>query len=95
MAKELEIRGITGIEFSGGNLDSKNYPNCGPIRGKIQKEENQSYFARKTAKIAEQLKIPVISVGGNRSPALMEEILNTTRIEYLSMSRPLLSEPGW
>jgi len=93
VAKELEKRGINGIEFSGGNLDVENYPDCGPIRGKILKEEKQSYFSKKTAKIAEEIGIPVISVGGNRSPELMENILNETKIQYFSMARPLLSEP--
>ena len=93
VARQLEKQGISGIEFSGGNRDNENYPDSGPIRGKILKEANQSYFAEKTAKIAEQLNIPVILVGGNRSPELMNKILNTTKIKYFSMARALLSEP--
>jgi len=76
VAKGLEQRGISGIEFSGGNLDMKNYPNMGPIRMKILKEEKQSYFTSQTSKIAEKIKIPVISVGGHRSPDLLERTLN-------------------
>lgn len=30
---------------------------------------------------------------GNRNINLMNEILNTTEIEYFSLSRPLLAEP--
>lgn len=94
VAKELEDRGISGIEFSGGNLDIKNYPNAGPIRNGILKPEKQSYFAEKTARIAQHLNIPVISVGGHRNPEKMEQILNTTSIGYFSLSRLLHSEPG-
>ncbi len=94
VALQLEKQGISGIEFSGGNLDTENYPDLAPIRGKMRKEENQSYFAEKTAIIAEQLNIPVILIGGNRSPELMNKILNTTKIDYFSMARVLLSEPG-
>lgn len=93
IAQKLELHGITGIEFSGGNPDNENYPNSGPIRAGIIKEENQSYFATPTAKIAGKLQIPVISVGGHRSPEIMEAILNETKIDYFSLSRPLLSEP--
>jgi len=93
VAKELEKRSITGIEFSGGNFDLKNYPGKMAIRKGIIKEEKQSYFAEKTAKIAEELTVPVISVGGHRTPKVLEGILNSSSIEYVSLSRTLHSEP--
>ncbi len=37
--------------------------------------------------------MPVILVGGNRSLNLIDEILNNTKIQYFSLSRPLLREP--
>jgi len=94
VAKELEKRGVSGIEFSGGNLDAENFPNAGPIRGGMLKTANQSYFAEKTARIARHLTVPVISVGGHRTPETLETILNTTSVGYFSLSRTLLSEPG-
>lgn len=93
VAKALEERGITGIEFSGGNLDTENHPNTGPIRGGILKTPHDSYFAEKTARIARHLTVPVISVGGHRTPEKLENILNTSSIGYFSLSRTLLSEP--
>ena len=93
VAMELENRGISGIEFSGGNLDIKAYPNTGPGRSGILKAEKQSYFAEKTATIAQHLNVPVISVGGHRTPEKLTRILNTTQIDYVSLARPLLSEP--
>ena len=93
VAKEFERLGITAIEFSGGNLDVEHYPNAAPIRKGIIKEEKQSYFAEKTALIARELTIPVISVGGHRTPSVLEKILNETPIEYFSFARTLLSEP--
>ncbi|MBP3209120.1 MAG: hypothetical protein J6M64_04295 [Oscillospiraceae bacterium] len=36
---------------------------------------------------------PVIVVGGFRSPDTMETVLNRTKIELISLSRPLLREP--
>ena len=90
LAKELEIRGITAIEFSGGNPV---VPNRGAIRTKIQKREKQSYFFEATKKIAAALSIPVISVGGHRNVELMEQNLNSSNISYFSLSRTLHSEP--
>lgn len=92
VALELERRGITGIEFSGGNMDGEAYPNKGPGRSGILKVEKQSYFAAATANIAEQLRVPVISVGGHRTPERLEEILNSSSIDYFALSRVLHSE---
>ena len=93
IAKKLEEHGIDGIEFSGGNLDMKNYINKGPGRVKINKVEDQSYFAEKTAKIANELNIPIISVGGHKTPQRMEEIINSSNIDYISLSRTLFADP--
>jgi len=90
LSKELEKRGIDGIEFSGGTIDPE-YE--GATRTKLFKKEAQSYFRNETAKIAAELNIPVISVGGHRTPELMEEIMNETNISYFSLSRTLHSEP--
>jgi len=94
IAKELERLGITAIEFSGGNLDVRNYPDSPPIRNGILKPEKQSYFAKQAAMIARELTVPVISVGGHRTPEVIEDILNETNISYFSLSRTLLSEPN-
>lgn len=92
VALELEKRGITAIEFSGGNIDNENYPNMGPGRSGILKKEKQSYFAEATAKIVEKLQVPVISVGGHRRVERLEELLNSTKIQYFSLARLLHSE---
>ena len=39
------------------------------------------------------VKCPVILVGGNRSIENMNNVLNETNIEYMSLSRPLICEP--
>jgi 2,4-dienoyl-CoA reductase-like NADH-dependent reductase (Old Yellow Enzyme family) len=91
VAKGLEARGITAIELSGGHLSKD--PSTLPIKPKITAEEKQSYFQKPAALIAEGVDVPVILVGGNRSVPVMEQILETTRIKYFSLSRTLFSEP--
>ena len=44
-------------------------------------------------KLAEEINTPVILVGGMRSLDTMEEVLNRSKIEMISLSRPLLREP--
>ena len=43
--------------------------------------------------IADLVSCPVIVVGGFRSLDTMESALNNTKIEFISLSRPLLREP--
>jgi len=91
IAKELEKKGIAGIEFSGGNIDPEN--GNGASKSKIFDVDKQSYFKEQTSRIASELDIPVILVGGHRNTKTMEEILNNSSISYLALSRPLHSEP--
>ncbi|MGL4971440.1 MAG: hypothetical protein ACRC45_07490, partial [Cetobacterium sp.] len=55
--------------------------------------ENQSYFKKAAENIAKNVNSKVSLVGGNKNFELMHEILNTTEIEYFSLSRTLFSEP--
>jgi 2,4-dienoyl-CoA reductase-like NADH-dependent reductase (Old Yellow Enzyme family) len=91
VCKIMANNGLNAIEVSGGSGSSR--VNEGAARKGIIRKEKESYFKEYAAKIAEQIDIPVILVGGNRSPERMMEILNTTKIGYFSLSRPLLREP--
>lgn len=55
--------------------------------------EKESYYWKYAAQIAEEVKVPIILVGGNRSLDLMNEILEKTKIQYFSLSRPFIREP--
>ena len=91
VCKLMAENGLNLVEVSGGSGSSRE--NEGAARNGIVRKEKESYFKDYAAKIAEQIDIPVILVGGNRSPERMTEILNTTNIGYFSLSRPLLREP--
>ena len=91
VCKLLTENGLNAIEVSGGSGSSRK--NEGAARTGIIKKEKESYFKDYASIIAEQIDIPVILVGGNRSLENMTKILNTTKIEYFSLSRPLLREP--
>ena len=54
---------------------------------------NEAYFLNFAEILAEEVNVPVILVGGLRSIDTMQKILDTTKIELLSLSRPLLREP--
>lgn len=91
LAQMLDERGIDAIEVSGGGSGSKDKM---PPRMKINRLEKEAYHAEFAKKIAEAVTAPVILVGGIRSPETIEKLLETSKIEYFSMSRPLLAEPN-
>ena len=84
ICKALAAAGIGSIEVSGNGTS---------VQG-IRAGKNEGYFAPFAAALAEQVNIPIICVGGWRSLASMENVLNDTKIEFLSLSRPLLREPN-
>ena len=92
ICKKLADKKITAIEISGGPVFRVPKTEKEPTKEVVLSSE-ESYFSEYAKDIAESVDVPVILVGGNRSPEIMEEILNNSEIEYFSMSRPLLSEP--
>ena len=83
ICKMLSQAGIDSIEVSGNGTS---------VPG-IRPHKNEGYFADFAARLAEEVNTPVILVGGLRSLDFMNEILNGTKIELISLSRPLLCEP--
>ncbi|MBQ9389399.1 MAG: NADH:flavin oxidoreductase [Synergistaceae bacterium] len=81
----LAGNGIDSIEVSGNGTSVQ-----GIVAG-----VNEAYFFDFAAKLAESVEVPVMLVGGLRSLKTMQTILNTTKIELLSLSRPLLREPDF
>lgn len=83
ICKLLAAAGIDSIEVSG------NGTSVGGIKAGI----NEGYFANFAARLAEVVSVPIICVGGWRSRQIMEELLNQTHVELISLSRPLVREP--
>ena len=85
ICKLLSADGIDSIEVSG------NGTSVGGIRAGV----NEAYFTPFAAWLAEEVKTPVIVVGGFRSRAKMEEVLEKSAVALISLSRPLLHEPDF
>ncbi|WP_022667625.1 tRNA-dihydrouridine synthase [Desulfospira joergensenii] len=83
--------GIDCIEVSGGTLsESRSHI---AVKG-IKKKEQEAYFREYAKALKEQVSIPVILVGGHRSPDLMARIVEEGTADFISMSRPFIREPG-
>lgn len=83
ICKILADSGLDSIEVSGN----------GTSRTGIKAGVNEAYFLDFARRLADEVDIPVMLVGGLRSKDKMEDILKNTDIELLSLSRPLLCEP--
>jgi 2,4-dienoyl-CoA reductase-like NADH-dependent reductase (Old Yellow Enzyme family) len=100
VVKRVEALGFDAIEVSGGMWDclARSEKELGffplPIpesRTRINSPEKQSYYVPAAEKLT--LNIPLIVVGGHRNVESLEKIANGGKIDFFSMSRPLISEP--
>ena len=92
LAAALAAEGIDAIEVSGGTPGSGK---LGAARPNIREPGDEAYFLPQAQAIRRAApSVPLILVGGMRSPEIMEEILEAGTADYFSMSRPLIREPG-
>lgn len=63
------------------------------MRGRVRFEE--AYFAPYAAQIKRTTGIPVMLVGGLRSPLMMEQLLMENKVDLVCMARPFLREPNF
>jgi 2,4-dienoyl-CoA reductase-like NADH-dependent reductase (Old Yellow Enzyme family) len=89
VGRRLQQEGIDAIEVSGGTLVSGR---SGPSRG-TKSEEREAYFRTASKAFKAALHVPIVLVGGIRSPNLAERFLEEGIADYFSMSRPFIREP--
>jgi 2,4-dienoyl-CoA reductase-like NADH-dependent reductase (Old Yellow Enzyme family) len=83
--------GLDGIELSGGTLTSGK---LSPSRMGINKVEKEAYFKNAAEAFKKTIHVPLILVGGMRSPSVAEQTVSTGTADYISLSRPFIREPG-
>ena len=91
VCEELSKQGIDLIEVSGGSVVSRR--NEGVIRTGIKTIEDEGYFEKFGKELSSRIDTPVSLVGGFRTYSKVEEVLENTDIQYISLARPLLAEP--
>ncbi|RJP37703.1 MAG: NADH:flavin oxidoreductase [Desulfobacteraceae bacterium] len=89
--KMLAAAGLDAVELSGGTLTSGK---LSPSRSGISSEDREAYFQEAARALKKEIAVPVILVGGVRSLNVAENLVNTGAADFLSMSRPLIREPG-
>jgi 2,4-dienoyl-CoA reductase-like NADH-dependent reductase (Old Yellow Enzyme family) len=91
-AKYLAELGFDALEISQG-LRGSSYEGT-EFRTKINALDREAYYRHWCRQIKSQVEVPVIMVGGLRTFELMEEIIKKKEADFISLSRPLIREPG-
>ena len=92
MAADLMAQaGLDAIEVSGGLLTGGK---LSPTRTGINSPKKEAYFSEELRAIRKAIHLPLILVGGIRSFAVAERLIDTGLADYIAMSRPLIREPG-
>jgi len=89
-AGAMVAAGLDAIELSGGLLTGGK---LSPSRPNINKPEKEAYFQEAARTFKKKLSVPLILVGGIRSPEVAEQLLADGTADCFSMSRPLIREP--
>jgi 2,4-dienoyl-CoA reductase-like NADH-dependent reductase (Old Yellow Enzyme family) len=63
-------------------------------RTAIHSVDKEGFFRTWARKIKEKVDVPVIMVGGLRSPGFLEELLQRGEADLVSLCRPLIRQPG-
>jgi 2,4-dienoyl-CoA reductase-like NADH-dependent reductase (Old Yellow Enzyme family) len=87
---QLSEMGANAIEVTGGIAASKE---SSPARN-VQNEQQEGYFFEEALAIANKIEADVISVGGYRTPKVLEQKLNAGNIKGISLCRPFIAEPA-
>ena len=85
----LEKMGIDAVEISGGIGGKKNLN----VRKGIRSEADEAYFLPLSRQARSVTQLPIILVGGFRSRSVMEQVLADGLADYISLCRPLITEP--
>jgi 2,4-dienoyl-CoA reductase-like NADH-dependent reductase (Old Yellow Enzyme family) len=89
----LEKASVDAIEFSGGTVISPE--KLSPVRpGRLRTPEEEVYYRAAAVLYKKRASVPLILVGGIRSFGVAEGLLQEGTCDYISMSRPLICEPG-
>jgi 2,4-dienoyl-CoA reductase-like NADH-dependent reductase (Old Yellow Enzyme family) len=91
VARMLESEGITAVEISGGTPFSP--ANRGFSRPGIQSPEEEVYYLDAAKMYKDAVSVPLVLVGGIRTFAVAQKLVEEGVADLIALSRPLIREP--
>jgi len=89
----LERATVDAIEYSGGTVASP-ATLMPPRPGVLKSAANEVYYREAARLFKQAVAIPLLLVGGVRSYEVAEELIEGGTADFISLSRPLICEPG-
>ena len=90
-AAAVQEAGVDAIELSGGTSLSGDYRSV--RTGEALRGRRGAYYAAAALKLRPTLRVPLMLVGGIRTLAEAERVVDEGIAEFVSLSRPLICEP--
>ena len=88
----LQYEGVDAIELSGGTRGGVGkYQH---VRFGAVSKANEAYYRDAARSFKQRVRVPLILVGGIRSPDVAERLVAEGTADYVAMSRPLICEPA-
>ncbi len=94
VASLLQAEGVDAIEMSGGHHVEGVFGELFPARKGRPKGDEGPYYLDEARRYKEKIHVPLMLVGGIRSLEWAQRILGEGIADYISLSRPLIREPG-
>ena len=84
-AKQLAAAGVDIINVSGGL--------CGSAPSSLATEEG--FFVPQAHAIKQSVDIPVIGVGGVKTPQFADQVIREGKVDFIAIGRALKNDPDW
>jgi len=91
VARMLEDEGISAVEISGGTPLSP--PDRGFSRPGVQPPAEEAYYVDAARMYKDAVFVPLILVGGIRTLAVAQDLVEKGLADFIALSRPLIREP--
>ncbi len=89
IAEVLSREGIDAVEISAGMVQTRNRW----IRPDILEEADEAYFLKNSRQFKAAISVPLILVGGLRTPRLMQRLVTDGDADMVALCRPFIREP--
>ncbi len=89
--RAMAAAGLDAVELSGGLITGGK---LSPSRSGISSPEKEAYFRAEAEAFRKATDLPLILVGGMRSPQVAEELVKSGVADMVSLSRPFIREPA-
>ena len=91
IAGRLADFGLDAVEVSGGVQVGRNQANN--VRLNVKERADEAYFLDNARRIRDATDLPVMIVGGFRTPELMQRMIENEGMDFVALCRPLVHDP--